>query len=82
MGGHLYLWFTHEPISAARAQIMKITVTDTNLFAVAAIWFGDATAWSLIASVNGLSDPMIIGTLTIQLPPGSQSSLSSSAGSP
>ena len=56
---------------------MTVTVTNTTLFHVAAQWFADATQWSRIAQQNGLSDPMIIGTVTLQLPPASGGSQSS-----
>ncbi len=48
---------------------MQVTVTDTTLFHVAATWLSDATSWDHIASLNGLDDPMIIGTVTLTLPP-------------
>ncbi len=48
---------------------MSITVTDTTLFHVAALWLGDATQWDRIARLNNVSDPMIVGTVILILPP-------------
>ena len=47
---------------------MQVTVTDTTLFHVAVTWLSDATSWDQIASLNGLDDPMVIGTVTLTLP--------------
>ncbi len=47
---------------------MQVTVTDTTLFHVAATWLSDATSWDRIANLNGLDDPMVIGTVTLTLP--------------
>ncbi len=48
---------------------MTATVTNTTLFQVAAIYLLDATQWSRIASLNNLSDPMVVGTITLLIPP-------------
>ena len=45
-----------------------ISVTNSNLFAIAAQQYGDATQWTVIAEANGLTDPMIEATITITLP--------------
>ena len=45
-----------------------ITVSNTTLFHVAAATLGDATAWNRIAILNGLSDPSVVGTVTLLLP--------------
>lgn len=47
---------------------MTVTVVNTTLFHVAALYLGDATLWNLIASANGLSDPMVNGTVQLVLP--------------
>ena len=39
-----------------------------NLFRVAAEQLGDATQWNRIARVNGLSDPMLSGVVTLKIP--------------
>lgn len=39
----------------ANGQI--ITVNGTNLFVLAAKYYGDATLWTAIAQANGLTDP-------------------------
>ena len=46
-----------------------VTVTNTTLFHVAAIWLGDATEWNRIAALNLLNDPLVLGTVTLTLPP-------------
>ncbi len=45
-----------------------IMVAGTNLFAVAAQELGDATQWYRIAMSNDLSDPMLFGLQTLQIP--------------
>ena len=47
---------------------MTVTVVNTTLFHVAALYLGDATLWNLIANANGLSDPLIVGTVQLVLP--------------
>lgn len=47
----------------------KITVAGGNLYALAAAHLGDATQWIRIAQLNGLSDPMLTGLVTLVLPP-------------
>ena len=44
------------------------TVSNSNLFAVAAQYLGDATQWVRIAQMNGLVDSEIAGTVTLWLP--------------
>ncbi len=45
-----------------------VVVAGTNLFALAAQELGDATQWYRIASLNGITDPMIFGLTTLLLP--------------
>ncbi len=45
-----------------------ITVAGGNLFRIAAQQLGDATQWLRIAQLNGLSDPMLAGVVTLSLP--------------
>jgi len=52
--------------SPVRLQV--VTVSGTTLFAVASQYLGDATQWNRIAKLNGLVDPTIAGTATLQLP--------------
>lgn len=54
-----------------------ITVAGGNLYALAAQYLGDATKWYQIAKANGLSDPMIVGVVTLTIP---QSSIASNGG--
>jgi nucleoid-associated protein YgaU len=49
--------------------LRTITVSGGNLWAIAARELGDATQASRIASLNGLSDPMLTGQITLTLPP-------------
>lgn len=45
-----------------------VLVAGTDLFSVATKELGDATQWYRIAAVNGLTDPMLFGLLTLQIP--------------
>lgn len=45
-----------------------IAVAGTDLFTVAARELGDATQWYRIAAANSLTDPMIFGVMTLQIP--------------
>lgn len=44
-----------------------LTVTNANLFQIAAQEYGDATQWTTIANANGLIDPMIESTIGASL---------------
>jgi hypothetical protein len=44
-----------------------ITVSNANLFQLAAQYYGDATKWTAIAQANGLSDPMIEATINLRI---------------
>ena len=46
----------------------QITVSGGNLFQIAAQYLNSAEDWNLIASLNGLTDPFITGTVTLTLP--------------
>lgn len=48
--------------------MQTIQVAGGNLFRVAAAYLGDATQWIRIAQLNGLSDPMLSGPVTLRLP--------------
>lgn len=45
-----------------------IVVAGTDLFSVAAQELGDATQWFRIAALNNLTDPMLYGLTTLQIP--------------
>ncbi len=45
-----------------------ITVVSGNLWQIAAQYMGDAQQGSRIAALNGLSDPMITGPVTLVIP--------------
>lgn len=46
-----------------------VTVAGANLFRLAAQYLNDATQWNRIAQLNGLSDPVVLGTITLKIPP-------------
>ena len=45
-----------------------IQVAGGDLFRLAATYLGDATQWVRIAQLNGLSDPMLSGVVTLRIP--------------
>lgn len=45
-----------------------VIVAGGNLFALAAQYLGDATKWYQIAQANGLTDPMLVGIVTLTIP--------------
>ena len=47
---------------------MIVTAANTTLFHVAALYLRDATLWNLIATANGLSDPLVTGSVQLILP--------------
>jgi hypothetical protein len=53
--------------SVPNAKLIK--VIGGNLFNLAAIYYGDASQWALIASANKLVDPMIVGVQDLLIPP-------------
>jgi len=48
--------------------MQTITVPGGNLFQIAAQTLGDATQWNRIAELNGLSDPILYGLITLIIP--------------
>ena len=48
--------------------MLVLSVAGGNLFEIAARQLGDATQWIRIAQLNGLSDPMLSGVLTLVIP--------------
>ncbi len=48
--------------------MQTITVVGGIRFALAARLLGDATQWIRIAQLNGLSDPMLHGVVTLRIP--------------
>ena len=49
--------------------MQQLTVAGGNLFQIAAQVLGDATQWLRIAQLNGLSDPVLTGVVTLTIPP-------------
>ena len=45
-----------------------LLVAGGNLFQIAAQQLGDATQWIRIAQLNQLSDPMLSGVVTLEIP--------------
>ncbi len=45
-----------------------VTVAGGDLFRLALTQLGDATQWNRIAKLNGLSDPVLAGLITLKLP--------------
>ncbi len=48
--------------------MQTVTVAGGNLFQLAAQYLADATQWVRIAQLNGLSDPMLSGTVPLLIP--------------
>jgi L-ascorbate metabolism protein UlaG (beta-lactamase superfamily) len=48
--------------------MMTMTIAGGNLFSIAAEQLGDATQWIRIAQLNELTDPMLSGVNTLQIP--------------
>lgn len=46
-----------------------ITVAGGNLFAIAAQQLSDATQWIRIAQLNKINDPVLVGVVTLLIPP-------------
>jgi hypothetical protein len=49
----------------ANGQI--ITVTNANLYQLAAKYYGDAQKWNAIAEANGLIDPVVQATISVSI---------------
>ena len=45
-----------------------ITTTGGNLYQLAAVYLKSAEQWNRIAEANNLIDPVITGTMTLQIP--------------
>ena len=48
--------------------MLTLTVAGGNLYQIAAQQLDDATQWIRIAQLNGISDPMLIGVVTLLIP--------------
>ena len=48
--------------------MQTLTVSGSNLFAIASTYLGDATQWNRIASLNAINDPWLNGLVTLALP--------------
>ncbi len=45
-----------------------VTVAGGDLFRIALQQLGDATQWNRIAELNGLTDPVLNGVLSLEIP--------------
>ena len=50
------------------ADAPTVVVNNTNLYKLAAKYYGDASQWTIIAEANGLIDPEIYGTVKLIIP--------------
>ena len=48
--------------------MLTLTTAGGNVFRIAAEQLADATQWLRIAQLNGLSDPMLTGLVTLEIP--------------
>ena len=48
--------------------VITVSCADVDLYHVAAVQYGDATAWLAIADANGLTNADIIGITTLTIP--------------
>ena len=48
--------------------MQTVTITGGDLCTLASRYLGDATQWIRIARQNGLSDPVVVGTVTLTIP--------------
>ncbi len=55
--------------TASKQPQWQVNLTNPNLAALAAQYYGDATQWTVIATYNGLADPQPIGNYEILIPP-------------
>jgi len=58
-----------NPTVITAKRLKTVTVPGGTLFAVAADELGDATQWTRIARLNGLSDPYLASSATLKIPP-------------
>jgi nucleoid-associated protein YgaU len=56
-------------LSTLKTSPNTITVAGGNLFQIAQAQYGNPMAWTGIAKANGLTDPFLMGTVTLYIPP-------------
>jgi hypothetical protein len=44
-----------------------VSKADVSLFKVAAVQWGDASAWLVLANANGMTDPMLANDIPIKI---------------
>ena len=54
--------------AAAPSSIFYATVSNPNLFVLAAQYYGDPDKWSVIADANGLTSAFNVGVFTLVIP--------------
>lgn len=64
-----YLGRLEKNLQAIGASGSYVVMAGGDLYQLAAASYGDATAWAQIARVNGLTDPVIDGLMTVLVPP-------------
>ena len=57
------------PVLQQPLTLQVVTVVSGNLFQVAAQYLGDATQWTRIARLNGMTDPFFTGLVVLKIPP-------------
>ncbi len=57
-------------VSVAPTIRNSVVLNNPNLMQLSAQYYGDASLWPSIASANNLTDPMPVGTYTINIPTG------------
>lgn len=57
-----------QPFIASAPATRIARVANTNLFALAASYFGNALYWTAIAQSNKITDPWIMGQANILIP--------------
>ena len=50
------------------ATTITVSCADVDLFHVAAVQYGDATAWLAIAEANGMTNADLVGIETLVIP--------------
>jgi hypothetical protein len=59
---------TPRPFLASAPATRTIRVSNVTLFALAAQFYADPMLWTIIAQVNGLSDPWVSGVTALAIP--------------